>query len=121
MGAALTYARRYALFTLVGIAGEDDVDAPDLNAPIPTANSGLSQPSIKKEKLNGEQPPSTSHRKDPAANPSESQVRPASPAAMLDPSASRALRDRLVAGLDGIGSAEEAATWAHRCSVPRGH
>src|SRR3989449_4739455 len=31
MGAALTYARRYALFTLVGIAGEDDLDAPDLN------------------------------------------------------------------------------------------
>src|SRR5262249_55909411 len=29
MGAALTYARRYALFTLVGIAGEDDLDAPD--------------------------------------------------------------------------------------------
>ena len=41
MGAALTYARRYALFTLVGIAGEDDLDAPDLPlqsaqpAPIP--------------------------------------------------------------------------------------
>src|SRR5271169_5862792 len=33
MGAALTYARRYALFTLVGIAGEDDLDAPDLTAP----------------------------------------------------------------------------------------
>src|SRR5579863_5362565 len=32
MGAALTYARRYALFTLVGIAGEDDLDAPDLPA-----------------------------------------------------------------------------------------
>ena len=31
MGAALTYARRYALFTLVGIAGEDDLDTPDLN------------------------------------------------------------------------------------------
>jgi hypothetical protein len=30
MGAALTYARRYALFTLVGIAGEDDLDAPGL-------------------------------------------------------------------------------------------
>ena len=29
MGAALTYARRYALFTMVGIAGEDDLDAPD--------------------------------------------------------------------------------------------
>jgi hypothetical protein len=33
MGAALTYARRYALFTLVGIAGEDDLDAPDLQTP----------------------------------------------------------------------------------------
>ncbi len=33
MGAALTYARRYALFTLVGIAGEDDLDAPELMAP----------------------------------------------------------------------------------------
>ena len=30
LGAALTYARRYALFTLVGIAGEDDLDAPDI-------------------------------------------------------------------------------------------
>jgi hypothetical protein len=28
MGAALTYARRYALFTMVGIAGEDDLDTP---------------------------------------------------------------------------------------------
>ena len=38
MGAALTYARRYALFTLVGIAGEDDLDAPDLGArPVPAA------------------------------------------------------------------------------------
>jgi hypothetical protein len=35
LGAALTYARRYALFTLVGIAGEDDMDAPDLVAPTP--------------------------------------------------------------------------------------
>lgn len=38
MGAALTYARRYALFTLVGIAGEDDLDsAPDLTVPKPKA------------------------------------------------------------------------------------
>jgi ERF superfamily len=37
MGAALTYARRYALFTLVGIAGEDDLDAPDLCMPPPIA------------------------------------------------------------------------------------
>src|SRR5215212_6019997 len=34
MGAALTYARRYALFTLVGIAGEDDLDAPDLKGAV---------------------------------------------------------------------------------------
>src|SRR5450755_4762875 len=38
MGAALTYARRYALFTLVGIAGEDDLDAPDL--PIASSDGG---------------------------------------------------------------------------------
>ena len=37
MGAALTYARRYALFTLVGIAGEDDLDAPDLCRVAPSA------------------------------------------------------------------------------------
>src|ERR1700752_4169023 len=45
MGAALTYARRYALFTLVGIAGEDDLDAPDLthgNGPA-TASNGQSK------------------------------------------------------------------------------
>src|SRR3974377_2172389 len=42
MGAALTYARRYALFTLVGIAGEDDLDAPDLVTPTtPDANSAF--------------------------------------------------------------------------------
>src|SRR5690349_3064644 len=35
MGAALTYARRYALFALVGIAGEDDLDAPDTIASPP--------------------------------------------------------------------------------------
>src|SRR5215469_7035246 len=35
MGAALTYARRYSLFTLVGIAGEDDLDASDLMDPDP--------------------------------------------------------------------------------------
>src|SRR5436309_5157460 len=42
MGAALTYARRHALFTLVGIAGEDDLDAPDLGA---APNSGVELPS----------------------------------------------------------------------------
>ena len=46
MGAALTYARRYALFTMVGIAGEDDLDASDTTNDQPkvgsTAEAGLS-------------------------------------------------------------------------------
>src|SRR5580698_8796863 len=45
MGAALTYARRYALFTLVGIAGEDDLDAPDLAGQPEVARPGLLAPS----------------------------------------------------------------------------
>ena len=45
MGAALTYARRYALFTMVGIAGEDDLDALpdstfDRNSPGASDNPG---------------------------------------------------------------------------------
>src|SRR5215468_3733187 len=46
MGAALTYARRYALFTLVGIAGEDDLDAPDICMPTPGAGATTTGPSI---------------------------------------------------------------------------
>src|SRR6266542_1359574 len=48
MGAALTYARRYALFTLVGIAGEDDLDAPEICVPASTTGpviDGLLLPS----------------------------------------------------------------------------
>ena len=51
MGAALTYARRYALFTLVGIAGEDYIDAPDLNAPTTTSTSGAEGPTQPQEWL----------------------------------------------------------------------
>src|SRR5712664_3271942 len=42
MGAALTYARRYALFTMVGIAGEDDLDAPDVINDKPKADKAAS-------------------------------------------------------------------------------
>jgi ERF superfamily protein len=41
MGAALTYARRYALFTMVGIAGEDDLDAPDVTSDRPEGTNTL--------------------------------------------------------------------------------
>ena len=55
MGAALTYARRYALFTLVGIAGEDDIDAPDLSAPMPSAPAAAKPAPNRPGRLNGGQ------------------------------------------------------------------
>jgi hypothetical protein len=59
MGAALTYARRYSLFTLVGIAGEDDLDAPDLTGQLgdgaQMAGNGLDR---KKRNASGEMEPS---------------------------------------------------------------
>src|SRR5580704_17142525 len=62
MGAALTYARRYALFTLVGIAGEDDLDAPDLGGqPTEAADKSSSDLDAKRQKGNGaDQPLGTS-------------------------------------------------------------
>ncbi len=116
MGAALTYARRYALFTLVGIAGEDDIDAPDLNAPTPTAASELNQPTpTKNESLNGGQPqspPQQTRGDRNAERGTRAGQRPSPP--LLDPEASSALCDQLAAELKGIGSAEEAAAWAYR-------
>jgi hypothetical protein len=47
MGTALSYARRYCLFTMVGIAGEDDLDAPDpptTNVTEVTANGADPEP-----------------------------------------------------------------------------
>ena len=60
MGAALTYARRYGLFTLVGIAGEDDLDAPDLplqSVPAPLAPLASPPPSSSPRGKNGKTPP----------------------------------------------------------------
>jgi ERF superfamily len=113
MGAALTYARRYALFTLVGIAGEDDVDAPDL---------GLGQRSNKKDEMNGGQSqfPAQGLTNGLAPTQREPQAGPAPPPSLLDPSASCALRDRLTAELEGIGSAEDATTWAYRVLAAKG-
>ena len=55
MGAALTYARRYALFALVGIAGEDDLDAPDLNVTEPSERAAGTPLSARGSPLNGGQ------------------------------------------------------------------
>jgi hypothetical protein len=100
MGAALTYARRYALFTLVGIAGEDDVDAPDLTAP-PAKTPGIEKPPT--SKLNG----GRSHF--PHGRAPKSVPRP-----ILGAAPSAALRDRLVGELKTIASGEGAALWAHQ-------
>jgi hypothetical protein len=110
MGAALTYARRYALFTLVGIAGEDDLDAPDLMAPT-VQNAGSQQPPANKNgRLNGGQLHSV-----PQGPRRASVASPAKP--ILDGEASAALRRKLLAELADIASADQAATWAHR-SLP---
>src|SRR5207248_2080401 len=71
MGAALTYARRYALFTLVGIAGEDDLDAPDLNAGYVQVPVGTSEPSDHAGQ-DAEAPPSTATGSALAARPAAS-------------------------------------------------
>ena len=104
MGAALTYARRYALFTLVGIAGEDDLDAPDLKAPIPPA-SPAAKPATGHGRLNGGQGI-------PGRGGSKGISNPAKP--ILGPEASATLRDQLVGELKEIASSDDAAIWAHR-------
>ena len=108
MGAALTYARRYALFTLVGIAGEDDLDAPDLVAPTAPAAKPERPAGIKKGHLNGG--PEHSSQEVPGGRKAVS----SSSTPILDPEASAALRDQLVAEVNDIKSGDEAANWAHR-------
>jgi ERF superfamily len=110
MGAALTYARRYALFTLVGIAGEDDLDAPDLNAPTAPASAAEKPASKTLGRLNGGQEHSTEQL--PASRGRKAFS--VHPKLILKPEASAALRDQLAAGLKDVNSPEQAANWAHR-------
>ena len=100
MGAALTYARRYALFTLVGIAGEDDLDAPDLcerpNAP-PSSTFGEGQTTITPQGW---------------GNGRIRRGLKSAPQAVLEASQSAELRDKLIVEIAAIASAEGATTWA---------
>ena len=106
MGAALTYARRYALFTLVGIAGEDDLDAPDLplsGSPSATPNPGQANGHAMTAPgpgANGE------GRRKPRRAPSR---------ATLEPEASAALREQLLADLAGLAGPKELDRWAQSC------
>jgi hypothetical protein len=111
MGAALTYARRYALFTLVGIAGEDDLDAPDLLSPTAPESKTVRALGNKKDRLNGGQ---GNTRVPPASAGYRTKAGATSPRSTLEPEASAARREQLKAGIKDIGSAEEAASWAHR-------
>jgi hypothetical protein len=95
MGTALSYARRYALFALVGIAGEDDLDAPDLIAepsPALSTPAKINQAGAKGRKSNG------SIHKQP----------------LLAPGPSAQLRDQLIAEIHALSDGESLALWAHR-------
>jgi hypothetical protein len=106
MGAALTYARRYALFTLVGIAGEDDLDAPDLcDGP-----SSLS-PSAVDRSFKPTDGPSRMPRRTPG-NGRARGGRDGEVPVSLDPEQSAALREKLLTELGNIMSADLAAAWA---------
>ena len=110
MGAALTYARRYALFTLVGIAGEDDLDAPEPSRPTAASPNGRS--AAPKAAPTSATAPSDagaqfSQRIAPAADPAgRSQI--------LPPEDSQALREALLVELALIQSTDGLTRWAYR-------
>jgi hypothetical protein len=110
MGAALTYARRYALFTLVGIAGEDDLDAPDL------CDGSLSPSAPAVDRLKPREgrvsprTPGNGHARD---------VDKRRPPVILDADQSAALREKLLAGMGDIASADLAAGWAREALIAK--
>ena len=108
MGAALTYARRYALFTLVGIAGEDDLDAPDLIGPVPqTVKLSIESKSVG----NGSQPASSNRR---AGRGRADKFSPPSRNSGLSVALSASLRAELLREIECLGAADDAALWAQR-------
>jgi hypothetical protein len=106
MGAALTYARRYALFTLVGIAGEDDLDAPEL----PQAQEGTGNVGSRHaEKANGSTAPAAAATARHKKGGSHRSLVPAP--APLPADQSTALKERLLSEVAALKSAD-AASWA---------
>jgi ERF superfamily len=127
MGAALTYARRYALFTLVGIAGEDDLDAPDLEGvgkAAPAAVNGASHHQAEPVGLSGDPPAPNEERPTPMYG-RESNGDAGAPGSMgrrsrmaksvptiLRPDLSAVQRDRLLIEIESIMAVDDAAAWA---------
>ena len=108
MGAALTYARRYSLFTLVGIAGEDDLDAPDLIGQVPQTE----KLSIESESVgNGRQQAGSNHR---AGRARANKFSSPSPGFELSVTLSASLRAELLREIECLGAADDAALWAQR-------
>jgi ERF superfamily len=101
MGAAMTYARRYALFTLVGIAGEDDIDAPDLVSPTPATSVST------KPKRNSKTGNAGDHRSSAGASNRTCQSE-------LSAALSASLRDELLREIEFLNTGDEAALWARR-------
>ena len=108
MGAALTYARRYALFTLVGIAGEDDLDAPDLalQGEDPGPKNG---PPTKESGFNGVGVPPPA---EPLRGPRQGINR--KPPPKLSHEASVVLRDQLLAQLEPLAREDDLDAWTLR-------
>jgi hypothetical protein len=115
MGAALTYARRYALFTLVGIAGEDDLDAPDLAEGAraePANNAGAAAKDPVPARL---RPPTATDFRPPATSaPRRTEKVVRSPQIVLGSDQSAALRERLIGDIGQLQSPDEAADWVHK-------
>jgi hypothetical protein len=109
MGTALTYARRYALFTLVGIAGEDDLDCADAQVPTsaPAGAAGAGQ-GVEKELERTNTPPPREPLNRQARQIRQPRIRPP----VLAPEQSEALRIRLLTEVTKLTSADTALTWA---------
>ncbi len=118
MGAALTYARRYALFTLVGIAGEDDLDAPDLVTPPQKPQSAPDRPrrvSPGNGRLDSVSSNLAARTPMPRhGNANIGTARGFIAAVVLSFEASARLREQMLSELNAIGSGDEAAKWAKR-------
>jgi hypothetical protein len=112
MGAALTYARRHSLFALVGIAGEDDLDAPDL----PLTRVGDRRPADRLAVPHDPVPPGEANGKTVKTASERGKSRPA-PRLILVGDESAGARDRLLAELREILDAEALGGWAH-CILP---
>jgi hypothetical protein len=114
LGAALTYARRYALFTLVGIAGEDDLDAPDLPAAAPSSEAQKNPPRPEQGATGSDQPATELKSEWPAPTSNgRARAEKAKPAS-LPPDASANLQKRLITELEQLVDLEALATWAQR-------